>query len=79
MQLSKELQYGKAGEHSRRDTATKVLQVATEPRTGRHSEKPTVFYERIMELWDGPYVELFARRTYWSWDCWGNEAPDESA
>ncbi|HXJ42481.1 MAG TPA: MT-A70 family methyltransferase [Bryobacteraceae bacterium] len=29
--------------------------------TGRHSEKPFEFYERVERLLEGPYLELFAR------------------
>src|SRR5580765_8050350 len=30
--------------------------------TGRHSEKPEVFYDTVEQLVDGPYLELFSRR-----------------
>jgi N6-adenosine-specific RNA methylase IME4 len=39
----------------------------------RHSEKPLI-HNRIEELLDGPYIELFARKeTRPGWDFWGNE------
>ena len=38
-----------------------------------HSRKPDEIYERIEQLLDGPYVELFARRERKGWDSWGNE------
>ena len=39
----------------------------------RHSEKPLI-HNRIEELLDGPYIELFARqKTRPNWDYWGNE------
>ena len=38
-----------------------------------HSRKPDEVYERIEQLLDGPYVELFARRERKGWDSWGNE------
>jgi N6-adenosine-specific RNA methylase IME4 len=43
----------------------------------RHSEKPKEQYRRIEELFDGPYLEMFAR-SRWSleWDVWGNEVED---
>ena len=41
--------------------------------TGRHSEKPEKFYEIIEGLFDGPYVELFARRQREGWTCLGDE------
>jgi len=46
-------------------------------RRGRHSEKPEAVQERIEELLDGPYCELFARRRRDGWTCWGNELEEE--
>ncbi len=47
--------------------------------TGRHSEKPDVFYSEIVErLYAGPYVELFARRPRAGWTVHGNEIPGGS-
>jgi len=41
---------------------------------GKHSEKPGIFRERIVELMgDVPRVELFARCKLPGWDVWGNE------
>lgn len=39
-----------------------------------HSRKPDCIRERIERLVTGPYIELFARETKTSWDCWGNQA-----
>jgi site-specific DNA-methyltransferase (adenine-specific) len=40
---------------------------------GRHSEKPSVVRERIVELFgDIPRIELFARQRVAGWDAWGN-------
>lgn len=45
---------------------------------GQHSEKPESFYTGIVEqLYDGPYVELFARRQRAGWTCLGNQANGE--
>ena len=44
--------------------------------TGRtkHSEKPHIFREKIVELFgDLPRIELFARQKTEGWDVWGNE------
>jgi N6-adenosine-specific RNA methylase IME4 len=42
--------------------------------TGKHSEKPNIFREKIVELFgDLPRVELFARGKFEGWDCWGDE------
>ena len=38
-----------------------------------HSRKPDEAYERIEQLFPGPYVELFARRPRPDWTPWGNE------
>ena len=38
-----------------------------------HSRKPDEFAGDIMRLFDGPYVELFARTRREGWDCWGNQ------
>lgn len=40
---------------------------------GKHSEKPEEMREMIETVSVGPFVELFARREYDGWDCWGNE------
>jgi len=41
---------------------------------GKHSEKPESFYTDIVQrLYDGPSVELFARRKRAGWTCLGNE------
>ena len=40
----------------------------------RHSKKPDVARDRIVELiGDVPRIELFARQTTPGWDVWGNE------
>ena len=38
-----------------------------------HSRKPDEIYNRIEQLVDGPYIELFARNQRKNWDAWGNE------
>lgn len=43
---------------------------------GRHSEKPALFRDLIVQLiGDRPRIELFARQRAAGWDAWGNEAP----
>jgi len=40
----------------------------------RHSKKPDIVREKIVELvGDLPRIELFARQTVYGWDSWGNE------
>ena len=38
-----------------------------------HSRKPDEIYERIEQLLEGPYIELFARTQRTGWDSWGNQ------
>lgn len=38
-----------------------------------HSRKPDENYARIESMYDGPYIELFARQSYPGWDCWGDQ------
>ena len=45
------------------------------PRTGKHSEKPDVFYEIVERLTSGPRMRLFARSQREGWTSWGNEIP----
>jgi len=39
----------------------------------KHSQKPDEQYDRIEEMFDGPYLEMFARSTRLGWDAWGNQ------
>jgi len=48
--------------------------------TGRtkHSEKPHIFREKIVELFgDLPRIELFARQKTEGWDVWGDEVESD--
>lgn len=49
-----------------------VRQAIIEPRR-EHSRKPDCVHERIEQLVDGPYLELFSRRQRKGWVMWGNE------
>ena len=40
---------------------------------GAHSAKPEEVRRRIMRLFPGPYLELYARRPVPGWHTWGNE------
>jgi N6-adenosine-specific RNA methylase IME4 len=40
---------------------------------GAHSEKPDEIYARIEQLFNGPYLELFARKPRPGWTTWGHE------
>lgn len=44
-----------------------------------HSKKPEEARIKIVDLMGNlPRIELFARESFEGWDCWGNEAPEES-
>lgn len=56
----------------------KQRQVIYAPRTRKHSEKPALFRDLIVELCgDRPRIELFARQCAEGWDAWGNETEKE--
>jgi N6-adenosine-specific RNA methylase IME4 len=57
-------------------TAANIRSVFRAP-VGRHSEKPTRFYEIVEQFAAGPYVELFARRRRPNWICYGDQLPSE--
>lgn len=40
---------------------------------GQHSKKPAEIYDVIERMYDGPYLELFARATRDGWASFGNE------
>lgn len=44
---------------------------------GRHSAKPTAFYDLVERVSPGPYLELFAREKRIGWDAWGNEVDSD--
>jgi N6-adenosine-specific RNA methylase IME4 len=45
-----------------------------EDRVGKHSKKPIIIRDKIVELFgDIPRIELFAREKAVGWDNWGNE------
>lgn len=54
----------------KQDMSIRRLQFA--PRA-RHSEKPHKFYDIIERLYEGPYLEMFTRKTKPGWAYWGNQ------
>lgn len=58
------------GRPKRRSASVRKLIVA--PRR-EHSRKPDQQYDRIEQLVDGPYLELFARQARPGWTAWGNQ------
>ena len=59
---------GTRGSPKRKDAGVHSIVEAV---PGRHSEKPEEVRHRIERLYDGPYVELFARVRASDWDAWG--------
>lgn len=54
-----------------------VSSVILSPKS-RHSEKPAIVREKIVELFgDIPRIELFARQKTEGWDVWGNEVESD--
>ena len=49
--------------------------IITAPALG-HSRKPDIQYDIIEKMFDGPYLELFARNLRNGWVGWGNELKD---
>jgi N6-adenosine-specific RNA methylase IME4 len=60
------------GKIGRRPGATNVRRLIISRRR-RHSQKPDEAIERIEQLCEGPYLEMFARRGRPGWQSWGNE------
>ena len=60
---------------------TLLLDSVIQARRGRHSEKPTIVYERLEHLYPGrTKLELFARGTPRpGWNAWGNQVENEQA
>jgi N6-adenosine-specific RNA methylase IME4 len=48
--------------------------VQTERQQGIHSAKPESFRKILERLYDGPYLELFARERVDGWDAFGNDS-----
>lgn len=61
--------------HSIRSTfVTEIDFAGLSAEVGRHSEKPEKFYEIVEQLFEGPRLELFARRQRAGWTCLGDES-----
>lgn len=57
------------------DRPTPMLpSVVTERRSDVHSAKPASFRKDIERMYDGPYLELFARESIKGWSCFGHDA-----
>ena len=56
------------------DRPTPMIDSLQTIRRGGHSEKPEEFRKIIERLYDGPYLELFARERVEGWSCFGDDA-----
>lgn len=61
------------GAHSVRDFIEAMPLDCIRASRREHSRKPEEQYQRIETLFDGPYVELFARHRRKGWSAWGRE------
>lgn len=59
-----------AGGFMKKDQGIRELIVAP---IDEHSRKPAETYDRIERMFEGPYLELFARNSRAGWQAWGNE------
>lgn len=46
-------------------------------RQAMHSVKPPEFFDTVMQVSPGPYLEMFARTRRMGWDAWGNEVESD--
>lgn len=60
------------GSPKKRDGANSVPQLILSP-VREHSRKPDVQYERIEALYEGPYLEMFARTAWRGWTATGDQ------
>lgn len=61
---------GRKGRQRRLDASVRSTIIA---KRRQHSRKPDETRHRIERLYQGPYVELFARTAPSNWDVWGND------
>lgn len=50
-----------------------IHSIIVDQKAREHSRKPDKMIELIESLFDGPYLELFARTSRPGWEVWGNE------
>lgn len=61
----------------RMPTRVKDVQALIVSPVRKHSHKPDEQYGKIERLYDGPYLEMFARRKRPGWHAWGNEVESD--
>lgn len=68
--------WGKRGTVGRAEDSehTSVRAVFSAP-VGRHSQKPSLFYENVRRVFPGPYLAMFERTQRPGFAVWGDEVP----
>lgn len=50
-----------------------INSIIVDQKMREHSRKPDAMIPMIEDLFNGPYLEIFARTERPGWECWGNE------
>ena len=73
------LLFGVRGRGYNGKTDDKTIGSWVHAQRGKHSQKPSEFYDLIEARSQGPYLELFARSDRDGWISWGNEVGIQSS
>ncbi|MYA29218.1 MAG: hypothetical protein F4090_02570 [Nitrospira sp. SB0672_bin_25] len=52
------------------------MKTAFSARVTKHSEKPSILYDNIRNYFDGPFLDVFARRRHLGFDAWGDQVQE---
>ncbi|QDP52981.1 MAG: putative modification methylase [Prokaryotic dsDNA virus sp.] len=67
------LLFGTRGKGFKVKTDDRTLRSWIHAKRGEHSAKPEQFYELIEARSEGPYLEMFARKSRSGWTSWGDQ------